>query len=200
MKYSLELEKDVASSVPRVTLSINSGKWISEDIDIYKLIYEEYQRLKEDNRSNNGTIVNTFASIRPAIKSLHMRGYFDGDSTLCRNTKLAMKVYNNNSTEEKRNAVDREMQIFRKAIIIAEGGKTYDSEIFLHESCIYMDVLKELLDKGYYVWQCYDAFYATNPYNQTNEGFEKMVSEIIEIKANNYINKYCNNQRIKSVA
>ena len=41
-KYGLDLEKDVSSSVPRITLSLNSGTWISEETDIYRKIYDEY--------------------------------------------------------------------------------------------------------------------------------------------------------------
>ena len=37
-EMGFNLKKDVKSSVPRLTLSLNSGYWIDEDIDIYKLI------------------------------------------------------------------------------------------------------------------------------------------------------------------
>lgn len=35
-EYGFTLEKDVKSSVPRITLSLNSGEWIDESVDIYK--------------------------------------------------------------------------------------------------------------------------------------------------------------------
>lgn len=171
-RYGLNLEKDVTSSIPRITLSLNVGRWISEDIDIYELIYDEY--------ITSHTVVQKFAEIRPAIKKLHMRGYFDRPSTLGVHTRRVMA---NVSDKE---AVDAEMRIYQDAIITAEGGALYGSEIFYHESCIYMDVLKELLDNGYKVWQCYDAFYASNK-GVTQEYFEKYVTEVVKEKANLYI-------------
>ncbi len=171
-RYGLNLEKDVTSSIPRITLSLNVGRWISEDIDIYELIYNEYVI--------NHTVVQKFEEIRPAIKKLHMRGYFDRPSTLGVHTRRVM------ANVRDKEAVDTEMQIYQNAIIAAEGGALYGSEIFYHESCIYMDVLKELLDNGYKVWQCYDAFYASKK-GVTQEGFVKYVTEVIEEKANLYI-------------
>ena len=109
-----------------------------------------------------------------------MRGYFDRPSTLGVHTRRVMA---NVSDKE---AVDAEMRIYQDAIITAEGGALYGSEIFYHESCIYMDVLKELLDNGYKVWQCYDAFYASNK-GVTQEYFEKYVTEVVKEKANLYI-------------
>lgn len=171
-KYGLNLEKDVTSSIPRITLSLNGGRWISEDVDIYELIYNEYVI--------NHTVVQKFEEIRPAIKKLHMRGYFDRPSTLGVHTRRVM------ANVRDKEAVDAEMKIYQEAIIAAEGGVLYGSEIFYHESCIYMDVLKTLLESGYKVWQCYDAFYAHKE-EVTQEYFEKYVTQVVEEKANLYI-------------
>ena len=80
----------------------------------------------------------------------------------------------------------RKMKLYRRAIVEAEGDCLYGNEIFLHESCIYLDVLKELLDNGYFVWLCYDAFYVRKN-NITQPDFEKYCAEIIAQKANAYI-------------
>ena len=40
-EMGFNLRRDVRSSVPRLTLSLNSGHWIDEEIDIYKLISDE---------------------------------------------------------------------------------------------------------------------------------------------------------------
>lgn len=171
-KYGLSLEKDVTSSIPRITLSLNVGQWITEDIDIYELIYNEYV--------TNHTVVQKFEKVRPAIKKLHMRGYFDRPSTLGVHTRRVMANVRN------KEEVDAEMKIYQDAIITAEGGALYGSEIFYHESCIYMDVLKELLENGYKVWQCYDAFYASKE-GITQEHFKRYVTKVVEEKANLYI-------------
>jgi hypothetical protein len=171
-KYGFNLEKDVTSSIPRITLSLNERQWIPEAVDIYELIYNKYV--------TNHTVVQKFEEVRPAIKKLHMRGYFDKPSTLGVHTRRVMANVKN------KEEVDAEMRKYQDAIIAAEGGALYGSEIFYHESCIYMDVLKELLDNGYKVWQCYDAWYAFKE-RITQEQFVKYVTKVVEEKANLYI-------------
>ena len=179
--FNLNLAKDVKSSVPRITLSLNSGWWIPEDIDIYELIYREYV----DERKRNGEYdeVGEFKDMREAIKSLHMRAYFDSAAMLGFHTRQAMGYV------EDAEAVDREMRIFRNAVLRAEGGAFYDSEIFYHESCIYMNVLEELFKKGFFVWECYDAFYARKN-GVSQEEFEKICRRIVERKANDYVKRW----------
>ena len=123
-----------------------------------------------------------FSEVRDAIKSLHMRAYFDKPSTLGLHIRRAM----NYAKEEYKEAINTEMMIYKKAVEIAEGGHLYDNEIFFHESCIYMDVLYELLNLDFFVWQCYDAFYAKKN-NVEQEEFENLVSKLVAEKANNYI-------------
>ena len=171
-EYGLTLEKDVTSSVPRITLSLNAGKWVPENVDIYRMIYDEYRQ------SHLG--IEEFEQVRPAIKQLHMRAYFDKSSMLGVHTRRVMaNVYD-------KEAVDKEMRLYQQAIITAEGGRLLGSEIFYHESCLYMDVLKELLDNGYTVWQCYDAFYAYKE-GVTQEEYQEYVTEVVKEKANKYI-------------
>lgn len=171
-KYGLNLEKDVKSSIPRITLSLNKRKWITEDIDIYELIYQEYK--------HTSTVVQNFAAVRPAIKKLHMRAYFDKPSTLGVHTRRVM------ATVRDKEVVDAEMGRYQKSVIQAEGGMLYGSEIFFHESCIYMDVLLTMLEAGYKVWQCYDAFYATKE-SVAQEEYQEYVTQLVKEKANLYI-------------
>ena len=174
-KYGLNLEKDVTSSVPRITLSMNVGQWIPEDVDIYEMIYDEYI-----TNHHNDTVVESFDKVRPAIKKLHMRGYFDRPNMIGVHTRRVMANVND------KDEVDNEMKIYQNAIVAAEGGRLYGNEIFYHESCIYMDVLNELLQEGYKVWQCYDAWYAKKR-GITQEYFQEYVTNLVEEKANLYI-------------
>ena len=151
------------------------------DIDIYQLIYQRYCELKREV-SPSDTVVQKFTTVRESIKNLHMRGYFDDEKTLGVHTRRAM------ANVVSKDAVDIEMQIFKKAIIEAEGGYLYDNEIFYHESCIYMDVLKSLLEQGYFTWICYDAFYAKKA-KAKQEEFELLVTLLVEEKANDYIRR-----------
>lgn len=171
-EYGLTLEKDVTSSVPRITLSLNMGKWVPEDIDIYRMIYDEYKQ--------SHWAIEEFEQVRPAIKQLHMRAYFDRPSTLGVHTRRVM------ANVENKEAVDIEMRRYQESVIRAEGGRLFGSEIFYVESCIYMDVLKQLLDDGYKVWQCYDAFYASKE-GVIPEYYVNYVTQVVQEKANAYI-------------
>ena len=79
------------------------------------------------------------------------------------------------------------MKLLRKAVIDAEGGKLYDNEIFYYESVIYGRVLKQLLDEGFFVWMCYDAFYSTSKEGWNQEQFERYVQKLVETHANKFI-------------
>jgi len=179
--FSLVFEKDVKSSVPRLTASINAGKWIPEKEDIYERIYKSYLKLKYPNGVLKDAI--SFAEARQAIKSLHMRCYFDYEGRIGPNTRRAI------GPVEDKDAVDSEMKLLRQAVVEAEGGKLYDNEIFYYESVIYGRVLKQLLDEGFFVWMCYDAFYSTSKKDWNQEKFELYVQKLVETHANAFINQ-----------
>ena len=157
--YGLNLEHDINASVPRMTASLNAGHWIDEAEDMYELIF----RVMEPNGDFN-------YEVREAIKKLHMRAYFDsGDKLTGHHTWLSMD----------QSGIDREdvcdtMKAFREAIIEAEGGKLYGSDIFYIESCVYLMTLYDLVTSGHKVWQVYDCFYAAGEEDQ--ELFDFMIS------------------------
>ena len=68
-KMGFNLDKDVKSSIPRVTKSLHNLRWIDESEDIYKLINDYFEPGSEFNEER-----------RDAIKNLHMRIYFDNKS------------------------------------------------------------------------------------------------------------------------
>ena len=122
-----------------------------------------------------------------------MRAYFDSEKMLGNHTCYAMGLYNSSNitaeeTEQIKTDVYGIMSQYKAAVVKAEGNYLYDSEIFYHESCIYLDVLKRLLDEGFFVWECYDAWYARRE-GWTQDMFEKYVTEIVEEIANQYIEK-----------
>lgn len=185
-RYGMNLEKDMSSSVPRITLSLNEGRWIPEDIDIYKKIYEEYIKRKIENEGTSFlAVMPPFDKVRTAIKELHMRGYFDGENTIGNHTRRVM------AEVKDKNEVDDEMRLLQKAVTAAEGGHLYGSEIFYHESCIYMEVLGDLLGEGYNVWQCYDAWYAAKE-GMTQEEFESHATRLVAKRADEYIKRNIN--------
>ena len=171
--YGLTLEKDINASVPRITLSINNGQWVDESTDIYELIYRHMEP--------TGTFTQ---EIREAIKKLHMRAYFDtGDKSAGHHTWLAM-----NQENVDRDDVCNKMAEFREAIIKAEGGKLYGSDIFYVESCIYLMTLYDLLASGHRVWQVYDCFYSTGDEDQ--ETFEDMISNGVKLNFEEFLRMY----------
>ena len=173
--YGLTLEKDISASVPRMTLSLNVGHWVDETEDIYELIY----RILEPT----GTCTS---EIRDAIKTLHMRAYFDsGDKSVGHHTWMSM----DQDGIERQDVCDK-MSEFREAIIKAEGGKLYGSDIFYVESCVYLMTLYDLLCSGHRVWQVYDCFYSTG--DEDKELFEFMISNGVKINFEEFMSMYWN--------
>ena len=174
-RYNLEWGKDVKSSVPRITRLLNYKEWVSEEVDVYEMIYKRYVKLKEV-----APMPEDFIRYRDAIKALHMRAYFDSGKSMGAHVCRALGDYTR--AEE----VATEMRLLRLSIIYVEGCVLYDSEIFFHESCIYLDVLEELLGMGYFVWLCYDAFYAGAKEGQTEAEYQKICARIVREKATTY--------------
>lgn len=173
--HGLNLEKDVKSSVPRVSILMSKGEWVDESIDIYTKVIDVIKNGPNSYYCDGGTP----GQLRDAIKLLHLRAYFDNRSTLGRNTCHAMGTFEN------KDVVYEAMCTLRDAIEEVEG-EPLGSEIFYHESNIYLEVTKRLLDEGYFVWQVYDCWYARKA-GTTQKEFENYVSSIVKDIAIKYI-------------
>ena len=188
-RYGLKYEFDVKSSVPRLTFALNKGIWLENNIDLYKIMYQKFIKLcpSEQLEWNNTT--------RNIFKSFHMNGYFDTEAKLSAHLKrqLSMKVekYNKNEWVD----LDYVMKSYRESIIQTVGELKYDSEVFFHESCIYMDVTYDILNKGIDVWQQYDCWYTDKEVVKIEQIVEQYVSKYINNNNinNNNNNKYRNN-------
>lgn len=146
--YGFDLEKDITSSVPRLTLSMNKGEWIGEKEDLYKLISQE---LDPNVPCEKGNLR------REAIKNLHMSVYFDEGSKIGMGKNVWWRMTKNGA---RKNDVDEEIEKLKKAMIKVEGGMTFGSEIFYIESWIYLMVLYNILtEEKQLVWLVYDCFY-----------------------------------------
>jgi hypothetical protein len=77
---------------------------------------------------------------------------------------------------------------FREAIVEAEGGKLYGSDIFYVESCVYLMTLYDLVTSGHKVWQVYDCFYSTGTEKQ--ELFEQMISNSVRFNFEEFVKVY----------
>ena len=128
------------SSIYRITYWLNNGIWLDNGIDLYSEIYGSDFTSEEDRR---------------AFKQFCMSLYFDKPSLIYahkRNTiPNSIGKYGVNGIK---NIIDRASRLMFKAI-----GKSYGSEVFVYESCLYMNVVHKMRQQGVKVVQIYDGFY-----------------------------------------
>ncbi len=172
-EYGLDKRKDIRASVPRVTLSINNGEWFSKDIDLYK---EIYKNCHQDEPFTD--------KMRDAIKTLFMRAYFDStEKNMVNHTWQKM-----NQDGIAKEDIDEPMRKLRNAIK-ETCGDIYKKEIFLAESCIYLGVLKRLLESGRRCWLLYDCFYSEGFEGETDEEYSQIIDEYLVESFNEYMSR-----------
>lgn len=172
-QYGFHLAKDIKSSVPRLTLSINTGHWIDEGIDIYELINKEFDpgsEFTEERRDN--------------IKRYVLPTYFDESSDKMLGKNVTYKL---GKTGLNKKEVDELMGCLRAAMLKAVGGKTYGSDIFFIESCVYLMTLYDLLTSGHMAWLVYDAFYSNG--EEDDDTFKFMVEKSVELNFGYFMEK-----------
>ena len=172
-KYGFNLEKDVKSSVPRLTLSINKGEWVDESIDIYELINKEFEPGVEFNQER-----------REAIKHYLLSVYFEDSSDKMLGKNATYKL---DKTGLVKSEVDELMGRLRSAAVKVVGGKFYGSEIFYIESCVYLMTVYDLLASGHMVWLVYDCFYASGI--EDEETFEEMIKNSCRLNFGYFMEK-----------
>lgn len=164
-EYGLKLQRDIKSSVPRLTLSLNMGRWEDELSDIYELINNEFDPQSEFNDKR-----------REAIKALHMAAYFEEHSDAFMGKNIWHRILKAGANKAE---VYDLMKSLRNAITKVEGGKLYGSEIFYVESCVYLMTLYDLFSAGHMVWLVYDAFYSKGESEQ--EDFDLMITNGVRL-------------------
>lgn len=154
---------DVKSSIFRLTYLLNFGAWLPNRIDFY-----EAMKPKDCGMPRN------------AYKLLAQRLYFCSSPE---RVFYSLAPYGWKSTigERTENLIKLRIKTYWEAMrsII---GKSYRSEIFFHESNLYIDLLEELIYKGYRVAQVYDAIYSTE------SGIDAACNEVLPILAKGYLN------------
>lgn len=190
-RYGLSYEFDVKSSVPRVTYLLNKGFWMDNNFDFYEAMFKNFIQLcpEETLEWNEET--------RKMFKSFHMKGYFDTEVMMATHLKFAISKKGKYDKNEWNN-LGKVMSAYKQAIASIVGELKYDSEVFFYESCIYLDVLKELLNRNYKVLQIYDGFYL----DRECKDIEKIVKCKAETFYSTYINKlsYNNNININKIS
>lgn len=162
---------DVNASILRVTYLLNNGTWMDYSGDIYKYLYGNEFASRDDRREFK-TICNTVYFTSTAIEAA--RRFID---------RKKLDNYN-----------DELLNIFEdlKTKINNVIGKSYNSEVFMHESCIYIGAIKMMMEFGYKVLPIYDCFCFNKQHdNGTVEIDVNTMRVCIEASAKDYYNKFC---------
>lgn len=131
---------DVKSSIFRVTFWLNFGVWLDNKIDLYRLMYgRDFKDEKE----------------RLAYKCLKMRTYFDGEKQIA---KHIMPVFDKENEGDAVSGIIGDDKKREEEVI----GRSWGSEVFVYESCVYMELVHRLRMRGIEVVQVYDGFYSDN--------------------------------------
>ena len=137
-------EYDVKGSVPRIAHFLHTGEWLDENVDPYKEIFESH-------------FFDWDKDTRDICKDWFMRIYFGGTIKEIVRNAINCKDYPN-LTSNKKEQLTKDITELKEAIDnycgVADGNS-----IFLHESCIYIDVREELAKRKIDVKQVYDGFY-----------------------------------------
>lgn len=132
-------EFDVHGSVSQVSHLLSTGQPISNKIDPYKKMFGD--DLTDEERS--------------WYKAIFMKLYFDRPNSILNHLRdkveTCLRKYGKTGLQPIVNNLVDDVYKFT--------GKSLDSEVFLHESLIYIDLVCELLDAGYQCVQIYDGFY-----------------------------------------
>lgn len=174
-----KLASDVNCSVPRLNLSMNLGKWFSKgpnayfDVDLYELIFNEMYPGE-----------NYTSEDRKALKKLLLRTFFE-DSPGNLNNHIWKKLDHEGLNKM---AVYGEMMRLNQAIRKVVGPLMLGTNVYYVEACVYLRVLKSLLDMGYKVWLVYDCFYANGC--MMDDLFDAFVKGMIEDEFNSFYKRY----------
>lgn len=177
-RNNLNLVYDVKGSVPRVSRLINFGVWENAEYDPYKEIWWEYGRICKDTPFWDD-------EARTNSKEMFMDCYFD--ITVESMVNHTFRVFKRNGEDKKwtRKAV-RELYTDYLQAVESVCGKSIGSEIFFHESNIYIEVLKTMLEDGFDCVTCYDCFYASKK-GVTQDEFEKYMDNLVTKTALGYV-------------
>ena len=173
-KFGAVYENDVKSSIYRITYLLNRGVWLDSSVDLYEEIYGAKFETKED---------------RDIFKHpFCMQLYFNKSSK-----QMKAHIEYKKSATKQWNLKNGGFELIIKAQdnMFKAIGKSYESEIFLHESCIYAQVAHKLRTMGYKVMQIYDGFFTDKELDK--QQFDDIVKEQAMLYYYKYINNHNNN-------
>ena len=140
---------DFNASIWRLSYNLLHDEMLPESKDGYELAYGDKFKSTED---------------RDVFKKIAMRLYFGGINQLGiqverKFKEIANKLGEKYTYDHARARFIQDIMSEQKLIAIEKIGGFFDSEIFLHESCIYLNIYKDIVDSGIRCTQIYDSFY-----------------------------------------
>lgn len=173
----LDLHYDVKGSVPKISSLINFGTWSDNSEDPYKLMSDAYNKI-------SGELDNPWDSRqRAAIKDIFVRVYFERSVATATNNAL-INIKNRGQSIDKEE-LSNYLSNINKAITSC-FGKSLGSEIFFHESNVYILALEQLLNDGFDVVTCFDSFYAHKK-GVNQKDFDSYMDKLLEDCAFKYL-------------
>lgn len=174
-------EYDVNASIYRISNFLTKGEWSFDNKDFYEYLSGR----KFENKAD-----------RNSFKEMSMRLYFSNSpkqmiNQLCFDNEFFVKIFRESEIKDYLiSETKKEFYSLRDKI-----GVSFGADIFVHESCIYVSLLKKILKRGYKCCHVYDCFYIDERLDK--EKFEKMLKETLEEYRSKY--KRLIDKRIKSL-
>lgn len=140
---------DFNASIWRLSYNLLHDTMLPESVDAYELAYGTKFQSKDE---------------RDLFKKVAMRLYFGGINQLGVQVEnklkdIASKLCEEYEYDHNRANWIQEIMSDQKLLAIEQIGGFFDSEIFLHESCIYLNIYRDIVDAGIRCSQIYDSFY-----------------------------------------
>ena len=157
-KYGTYEHYDVNASIYRLTYNLNHDKALGFDQDVYEMMYGHKFESKSD---------------RDAYKRICMRLMFGKISQLGNQVERTLSKLEDKQYDKNRKDIIQDTMAEAKINMYEALGSSYDSEIFLHESCIYVDMLSKM-PNNQNISLVYDCFYYKSGYQLNIDDFNTL--------------------------
>ena len=162
-------EYDVNASIPRVSRAMLSGGDLGDlEKDVYYAIFGDF--VSDYTEYVNANVSSWCKEVRDYFKGLCLRLYFGGEpqNILAKLLRTERKeAEKNNITHLPYAELDKKgvllglIKRWKKAVVnfCGQHNSVFDTSVFYHESCIYLEVRRVLAERGIDVVQVYDGFF-----------------------------------------
>lgn len=157
-KYGTYDHYDVNASIYRLTYNLNHDEALGFDQDVYEIMYGHKFESKSD---------------RDAYKRICMRLMFGKISQLGNQVERRLSKLEDKQYDKNRKDIIQDTMAEAKINMYEALGSSYDSEIFLHESCVYVDMLSKL-PNNQNISLVYDCFYYKSDYQLNIDDFNTL--------------------------